>query len=152
MVAVLSRWLFSKNASTPSLFSFSRLVHSVPSAPSFLLSTTACSWSAYRLSVAPPDNANWCQTCASRPLCLTPPPHFLISLIVHLISPSRSHFASTHNNLIIFPPTSVCRNVFAISLGRLSMACADSIALPAPQSQVSFPARTSCSFCKAGRL
>lgn len=80
----------SKNASTPSLFSFSPLVHSVSSAPSILPSPTACSWSAYRLSVTPPDNANWCQIRASRPLCLTPTPHFLISLVVlsHLYLPA----------------------------------------------------------------
>ncbi len=91
MVAVLS-FGDSKSASTPSLFSFSRLVHSVPSALSILLSPTGCSWSAYRLSVTPPDNANWCQTCASRPLCLTPTPHFLISLIIHLTSTSPLPF------------------------------------------------------------
>jgi hypothetical protein len=140
----------SKNASTPSQFSFSRVVHSVPSVLSILLSPTGCSWSAYRLSVTPTDNANWCQTRASRPLCLTPTPHFLISLIVHLTSPSPLPFRLRPQP--IFPPTFVCPDVFAISLGRLSMACTDFTALPTPQSQVSFPARTSYSLCKAGRL
>lgn len=105
MVAVLSRWVTLKTPQRRhcSLFlvSFTR----PPSVLSFLLSTTGCSWSAYRLSVTPPDNANWCQTRASRPLCLTPPPppHSLISLIVHLTSPSRSHFVSAHDLLIISP-------------------------------------------------
>ena len=145
-----SRWFLYKrlNAVTVLFFSSRSLGLFCPHLPPlhhWLL------WSACRLSDTPPDNANWCQTRAYRPLCLTPSP-FLISLIVHFTSYPRSHFASAHNLLILFPPNYVCPNVFAISLRRLSMACADSTALTAPQSQVSFPAQRSFSFCKTGRL
>jgi hypothetical protein len=159
VVSSVSRSLvsFSKYASTPSPFAFSCRLFARPFLPPTSSSTSfttrpGCYIGSFGL---PPDNANWCQTCAPRPSCLTSTFPLVISLIVHLSSSPRFPFRLPlfqSTTPLLFPPTFRGLNVLPISLGQLSMALANPTSFSISQTQGPFPTRASLSPYKTADL
>lgn len=151
---------FSKSASTPFSILFLFLASFVrPSTfsllSSFLSLLVTPQWLLVSLSAPSdptPDNANWSQSFAPRPSCLTPPHPLVISLIVHLTPPSRLFVPLCHLPLPPLIYSLYWPHAVTIVLQQLSLAGSDSTSLPIPQAQDSFSPRQPLSFNKTTGL